>query len=104
MPQVPELRSSDYGLRTTDYGLRTTIYDSCRRCQPLQLWSQGLEQRLQQAAALVPEKALRIWRLYLAGCAYGFQHGWMNLHQILAVKPREDGSHDLPWTRADLYR
>jgi len=52
----------------------------------------------------VPEQALRIWRLYLAGCAYGFARGWMNLHQILAVKPLADGSHDLPWTRADLYR
>jgi len=69
----------------------------------LQLWSQGLERQLHKAAQWVPEKSLRIWRLYLAGCAYGFQHGWMNLHQILAVKPRDDGGHDLPWTRADLY-
>ncbi|MCY1535711.1 hypothetical protein D9M68_711260 [compost metagenome] len=52
----------------------------------------------------MPEQALRIWRLYLAGCAYGFARGWMSLHQILAVKPHDDGSHDLPWTRADLYR
>ncbi|HEY6611758.1 MAG TPA: SAM-dependent methyltransferase, partial [Pseudomonas sp.] len=49
-------------------------------------------------------RALRIWRLYLAGCAYGFEHEWINLHQILAVRPRADGSHDLPWSRADLYR
>ncbi|MNJ81682.1 hypothetical protein D3C77_806020 [compost metagenome] len=52
----------------------------------------------------MPEKTLRIWRLYLAGCAYAFQKGWINLHQILAVKPYADGHHDLPWTREDLYR
>ncbi|WP_079204031.1 C17 cyclopropane fatty acid synthase CfaB [Pseudomonas sp. CC6-YY-74] len=70
----------------------------------LEHWSARLEERLDQAAQLVPEQALRIWRLYLAGCAYGFARGWMSLHQILAVKPHADGSHGLPWTRADLYR
>jgi len=70
----------------------------------LEHWSTRLETHLEQAAAMVPEQTLRIWRLYLAGCAYGFAHGWINLHQILAVKPRADGSHDLPWTRADIYR
>ena len=28
------------------------------------------------------EQALRIWRLYLAGCAYAFARGWINLHQV----------------------
>jgi len=67
-------------------------------------WSENLENQLHRAAAMVPEKTLRIWRLYLAGCAYAFEKGWINLHQILAVKPYADGHHDLPWTREDLYR
>ena len=89
----------------SEAGLEIVDVESLRLhyARTLQLWSQGLERRLQKAAQWVPEKSLRIWRLYLAGCAYGFQHGWMNLHQILAVKPRDDGGHDLPWTRADLY-
>ncbi|HBZ95730.1 MULTISPECIES: C17 cyclopropane fatty acid synthase CfaB [unclassified Pseudomonas] len=89
----------------SEAGLEIVDVESLRLhyARTLHLWSQGLERRLQEAAQWVPEKSLRIWRLYLAGCAYGFQHGWMNLHQILAVKPREDGGHDLPWTRADLY-
>lgn len=70
----------------------------------LELWSARLEAQLPEAGQQVPEQVLRIWRLYLAGCAYGFARGWMSLHQILAVKPQEDGSHALPWTRADLYR
>ncbi|TRO13451.1 methyltransferase domain-containing protein [Ectopseudomonas mendocina] len=89
----------------SDAGLEVVDVESLRLhyARTLHLWSQGLERRLQEAAQWVPEKSMRIWRLYLAGCAYGFQHGWMNLHQILAVKPRDDGGHDLPWTRADLY-
>ncbi|MCY1279777.1 Ubiquinone biosynthesis O-methyltransferase [compost metagenome] len=69
----------------------------------LEFWSANLEANLAKAAKLVPEQALRIWRLYLAGCAHGFQKGWINLHQILALKPHADGSHELPWSRADLY-
>ena len=53
---------------------------------------------------MVPERALRIWRVYLAGCAYGFRRNWINLHQILASKPLPDGGHELPWSRADIYR
>ena len=89
----------------SEAGLEIVDVESLRLhyARTLQLWSQGLERQLQKAAQWVPEKSLRIWRLYLAGCAYGFRHGWMNLHQILAVKPRDDGGHDLPWTRADLY-
>lgn len=69
----------------------------------LEFWSANLEANLAKASKLVPEQALRIWRLYLAGCAHAFQKGWINLHQILATKPRADGTHELPWSRADLY-
>jgi cyclopropane-fatty-acyl-phospholipid synthase len=31
------------------------------------------------------------------------RQGWINLHQILAVKTHPDGSHELPWTRDDIY-
>ena len=70
----------------------------------LEHWSRNLEQQLEQASQYVTDKALRIWRVYLAGCAYGFRRNWMNIHQILAVKPLADGSHHVPWTRDDIYR
>ncbi|NER61593.1 class I SAM-dependent methyltransferase [Pseudomonas sp. MAFF212428] len=87
-------------------GLEVVDVESLRLhyARTLGLWSDRLESQLDKAAALVPERALRIWRLYLAGCSYAFTKGWINLHQILAVKPYADGSHDLPLTRDDLYR
>ncbi|WP_095093076.1 C17 cyclopropane fatty acid synthase CfaB [Pseudomonas sp. Irchel 3A5] len=90
----------------SEAGLEIVDVESLRLhyAKTLEHWSARLETHLEQAAAMVPEQTLRIWRLYLAGCAYGFAHGWINLHQILAVKPRADGGHDLPWTRADIYR
>jgi len=87
-------------------GLEVVDVESLRLhyARTLSLWSQNLENQLHRAAALVPEQTLRIWRLYLAGCAHAFARGWINLHQVLAVKPYGDGHHDLPWTRDDLYR
>ena len=87
-------------------GLEIVDVESLRLhyARTLEHWSSRLEARLDEAAALVPAQTLRIWRLYLAGCAYAFSRGWINLHQILAVKPYADGSTGLPLTREDLYR
>ncbi|MBM7063379.1 class I SAM-dependent methyltransferase [Pseudomonas sp. UL073] len=90
----------------SEVGLEVVDVESLRLhyARTLNFWSQRLEGRLDEAARLVSEQTLRIWRLYLAGCAYAFSQGWINLHQILALKPLPGGGHELPWSRADLYR
>lgn len=90
----------------SEAGLEVVDVESLRLhyAKTLEHWSTRLENKLDQAAEMVPPHILRIWRLYLAGCSYAFAKGWINLHQILAVKPYADGSHDLPWTREDIYR
>ncbi|WP_460483135.1 class I SAM-dependent methyltransferase [Comamonas humi] len=83
-------------------------------------WSDALEARLPEARAVLQrkgdperaEKTLRAYRLYLAGCATGFEHGWVALHQMLATSL--DGSmlagtmpgaqSEYPFTRAYMYR
>ncbi len=89
----------------SEAGLEVVDVESLRLhyARTLEHWSSRLEEKLDLAAAMVPEQALRIFRLYLAGCAYAFSRGWINLHQILAVKPYPDGSHNLPLTRDDIY-
>lgn len=102
--ELPHL--SMMAARISEAGLEVVDVESLRLhyAKTLLHWSDRLEGNLDKAAKLVPEQALRIWRLYLAGCSYAFSRGWINLHQILAVKPFEDGSHGLPWTREDIYR
>ncbi|UVJ44026.1 C17 cyclopropane fatty acid synthase CfaB [Pseudomonas sp. LS1212] len=102
--ELPHL--SMIAARISEAGLEVVDVESLRLhyAKTLLHWSDRLEGNLEKAAKLVPEQALRIWRLYLAGCSYAFGRGWINLHQILAVKPFEDGSHGLPWTREDIYR
>ena len=83
-------------------------------------WSDGLEGQLEEARTVLesthgPEdggRVLRAYRLYLAGCAMCFEHGWTSLHQFLATRP--DGKMSTgavrgaqstyPFNRAYIYR
>jgi cyclopropane-fatty-acyl-phospholipid synthase len=47
--------------------------------------------------------SFRVFRLYLAGSAYEFRCGRLNIYQTLLAKP-ERGQSGLPLTRADWYR
>lgn len=102
--EVPHLALAVAGL--SDAGLEAVDVENLRPhyARTLECWSRGLEARLAQARRLVPEKTLRIWRLYLAGCAWAFRQGKVQVHQVLAVRPGADGGHGLPWSRADIYR
>ncbi len=68
------------------------------------LWSANFERNLAQAAAASSERTARIWRVYLAGCAYGFEQGWMSIYQVLASKATRPGRADVPLTRDWMYR
>ena len=55
--------------------------------------------------------ALRAYRLYLAGSALAFEHGWIALHQILAARPTgvvegavlKGAQSDYPFNRGYMY-
>jgi cyclopropane-fatty-acyl-phospholipid synthase len=66
-------------------------------------WARRLEQNREAAIALAGDKRYRIWQIYLAGCAHGFAHEWMNIYQVLA---RKEGAsrNPLPLTREYMYR
>jgi cyclopropane-fatty-acyl-phospholipid synthase len=65
-------------------------------------WLRRLEARQEEAHRLVGELKYRIWRLYLAGSAYYFQSGKLDLYQSLLVKS-DAGRSGLPLTREDWY-
>ena len=70
----------------------------------LALWSRRLEANLEAARAHAGKKRVRIWRLYLAGCAHAFARRWVSIHQVLAVKSSNPARNPLPWTREYMYR
>jgi cyclopropane-fatty-acyl-phospholipid synthase len=83
-------------------------------------WSDGLEARLDEARQVLAstldaqgaDRVLRAYRLYLAGCAMGFEQGWTSLHQILATRPDGDmqsgslkgAQSAYPYNRDYMYR
>jgi cyclopropane-fatty-acyl-phospholipid synthase len=75
-------------------------------------WSDNLEAQLQRAASIVPDKVLRAYRLYLAGCGMCFERGWISLHQVLATRPSGDtggtalpgAQSAYPFNREYIYR
>ena len=83
-------------------------------------WSDALEAQLPQAQRILEQhadaegaaKVLRAYRLYLAGCAMGFERGWIALHQMLCTHPDgrlQSGSmvgaqSDYAFNREYMYR
>jgi cyclopropane-fatty-acyl-phospholipid synthase len=65
----------------------------------LRQWVANLEARWDDAVALVGEHRARIWRLYMAASAVGFEDGGVALHQVRGVAPEADGTTGMPRTR-----
>jgi cyclopropane-fatty-acyl-phospholipid synthase len=66
-------------------------------------WVRRLDAHAEEAKRLTNETTYRVWRLYMAGSADGFQSSRGNLYQTLMVKP-DRGASGLPLTREDWYR
>lgn len=68
----------------------------------LRAWSANLDANWDQAQRMVGPGRARVWRLYVAGSAIGFQQARISIHQVLAVRPHPDGRSDMPSTRAGM--
>jgi cyclopropane-fatty-acyl-phospholipid synthase len=66
----------------------------------LHAWVANLQAHWDEAIALVGPGRARVWFLYMAASANGFDDGGLSVHQVLAVKPFTDGSTALPPTRS----
>lgn len=78
-------------------GFEVRHVESLREHYPLTLrrWVANLEQNWDEAVAQVGDGRARVWRLYMAGSALGFERGDIAIHQVLAVKP-DGGRSGMP--------
>ncbi len=65
----------------------------------LRAWVERLEAGRERAVAAAGERAWRLWRLYMAGCARAFSSGRVGVYQVLLARRRADGTHDAPEVR-----
>jgi len=82
-------------------GLEVRDVESLREhyAATLRHWVANLEQHWDEAVRLVGERRARVWRLYMAASAIGFEDGGLNIHQVLGVTPDADGASGMPPTR-----
>lgn len=89
----------------TAAGLEVTDAESLRRhyARTCHVWADRLEANRERAIAIAGDRRFRIWEIYLAGCAFGFANGWMNIYQLLACKASNTAARPLPLTREYMY-
>jgi cyclopropane-fatty-acyl-phospholipid synthase len=61
----------------------------------LRRWVDNLTKRFDEAVEEVGVERARVWRLYMAGSAVGFERHHLEIHQVLNVRPLE-GRSEMP--------
>jgi cyclopropane-fatty-acyl-phospholipid synthase len=69
----------------------------------LRAWVANLEAAWDAAVAQAGAPRARIWRLYMAGSALGFDSGAIGVHQVLGVAPDASGGSGMPANRDDWH-
>jgi cyclopropane-fatty-acyl-phospholipid synthase len=85
-------------------GLEAFDVENLRRhyARTLNLWADRFEEVSDQARQYVSEEKFRIWRVYLAGCAYAFENDDVAIYQIVCRRAGRN-ANTLPWSRHYMY-
>lgn len=88
----------------TAQGLECLDFENLRSHSTRTLWNwvERLDRNGEAARRLVGERSFRTWRIFMAGSAHAFARNWLGLYQVVAGKPREDGSLPYAFTREHL--
>lgn len=67
----------------------------------LRRWVANLQANWDEAVALTSEGRARVWLLYMAASAVGFDDGGVSIHQVLGARPDPTGASGMPRSRRD---
>ncbi len=65
----------------------------------LRAWVRNLQEHWEAAVGEVGVRRARVWQLYMAASANGFDDGGISVHQVLGIVPGPDGRSGMPPTR-----
>ena len=102
--ELPHLHRVIHDMSAQDFEVHDVECLRPHYARTLDAWSANFERVLPQAVAASDERTARIWRIYLAGCAYAFERRWISIYQVLASRQKKPGLADLPLTREWMYR
>ncbi|MDR2990413.1 MAG: cyclopropane-fatty-acyl-phospholipid synthase family protein [Burkholderiaceae bacterium] len=85
-------------------GLEAVDIEGLRRhyARTLQCWSEVFEAKTERLRQLVDDKHWRIWRVYLMGCQWAFEHDEVSIFQVLCHRAGQS-AQELPWSRGWMY-
>lgn len=66
------------------------------------IWADNFERNAEAIRKTVDDRRFRIWRIYLAGCAYAFEQDWVALYQVVCHRAGRNAA-TLPWSRRYMY-
>jgi len=94
---------ADVAAAMQDAGFEIRDVESLREhyARTLRHWVANLEADWASAESLVGEARARIWLLYMAASAIGFEDGGISIHQTLGVVPDDQGVSGIPSTRRE---
>jgi cyclopropane-fatty-acyl-phospholipid synthase len=69
----------------------------------LHAWVRNLEERWDEAVSAAGVGRTRVWHLYMAASANGFDDGGLGIHQVLGVKCAAGGESGMPLTRRSWH-
>ncbi len=98
-------RISDVSMAMEQAGFEVLDVESLRRhyAMTLRHWVEALEHSREAAIAQSSEATYRLWRLYMAGSAYYFDEGSINVYQLLTGHMYSK-ELPVPLRRDDLYQ
>jgi cyclopropane-fatty-acyl-phospholipid synthase len=102
--ELPHLHRVIHDMSEQDFEVHDVECLRPHYAKTLDAWSGNFERRLPEAVAASDERTARIWRIYLAGCAYAFERRWISIYQVLASRQKKPGLAELPLTRDWMYR
>ena len=85
-------------------GLEAVDVEGLRRhyARTLQCWSETFEAKTEILRKLVDDRLWRIWRVYLMGCQWTFEHDEVSIFQVLCHRAGQS-AQTLPWSRRWMY-
>jgi cyclopropane-fatty-acyl-phospholipid synthase len=81
-----------------DVGLEVRHEENLREHYAMTLagWSRNLRDNWDECVSEVGEGTAKVWGIYMAGSRLGFERNEIQLHQVLAVRPDENGRSGFP--------
>jgi len=97
---IPSLREIVWQLPEFDFHLLDVESLRLHYALTLDHWAENFERVVPEVKKMYGEAFVKMWRLYLVGCAVSFRYSGLDIHQLLFSKGL---NNDLPMTREGWY-